>query len=126
MFPTDPRLSVNLSVCPTKVAPFHAEEPATLAAMLCFDECGARNTSKAPPLPPKVDEDTLFIATCTRACFKECMSWHASACAANCSATDYRCHLACHANVTFCSVPMAQRNLRTFSLDPNKEVASAA
>ena len=53
MFPEDPRLPVNLSVCPTKVAPYHADEPIAIAAMLCFDECSAVNQSRAPTPEPR-------------------------------------------------------------------------
>ena len=75
LFGSDERLRLNLTVCPSTVAPFHIHDtqPAALAAMMCFDECRVVNAT-APPVPPTfVDVEALQIANCTRRCLAECV-----------------------------------------------------
>ena len=63
-FESDAHLRLNLSICPSGVAPFHVHDahPAAIAAMLCFDECHVRNlTTKSAP-PPIVDDISEELA----------------------------------------------------------------
>ena len=126
LFSTDAHLALNLSVCPSRVAPFHVHDPqpAALAAMLCFDECRVRNTTQQTAPPPVVDYDALRIANCTRQCFVSCVVPAAAQCAADCGAANYTCFATCHREATTCSVPMGQRDVRYFRADPNAPVCT--
>ena len=124
LYASGAHLSLNVSVCGSKVAPFHVHnlQPAALAAMLCFDECHVRNASQ-PPVPPiEVDEDALFIANCTRNCFASCVRPQATDCCAGCDAGNFSCFGECHLHAKLCSVPMGPRDVRFFRSDPNVEV----
>lgn len=70
LFAEDSVPPTALPVCSAPLAPFHAYDPApaSLAAMLCFDECHASNDTARQPEPPRVDNAALFIANCTRGC----------------------------------------------------------
>ena len=126
LFESDAHLTLNLSVCPSSVAPFHMHDPqpAAAAAMICFDECRTANFTVAPQPPPDVDESALYLANCTRRCFASCVRPIASECAAGCDAANYSCFGACHREAQTCSIPLGPRDLRTFRMDPNAEVCS--
>ena len=128
LFPSDAHLDLDLRVCPSTVAPFHMHDPqpAGIAAMLCFDECHARNTSTAPPPEPTIDYDALTIASCTRLCFTDCTRPLAVSCSASCASANYSCFEACHADAVSCSIPMGPRDVRSFRADPNLAECSDA
>ena len=121
LFDSDAGLRLNLSVCPSSVAPLHIHDPqpAALAAMLCFDECHVRNLTTRQPEPPVVDHDALFIANCTRRCFASCVRPIASSCCQGCHRSNYSCFGECHLRAETCSVFMGQRDTRSYRTDPN-------
>ena len=121
-FDGDPILPLNLSVCDAKVAPFHADNPAALAALMCFEECHTQNVTEAPEPPPFVDDGALMLANCTRACFDGCTTPRARECTVGCGEADFGCHAGCHRNATVCSVPRGPRDVLTFRRDPNEQV----
>ena len=125
-FPSDSHLSINLTICPSRVAPFHMHDtqPAVIPAMLCFDECRVRNLTQPPEPPPVVDYDSLRIANCTRMCLGSCTRPLAADCAIGCSLTNYTCFAECHLRARTCSVPTVQRDLRYFREDPNIAVCT--
>ena len=119
LFPTDPRLPVNLSVCGTRRAPFHLETAVATAPFLCFDECHAAPWAEPPAPLPSIDHGALFLANCSRACFTSCASARAAECTAGCASTNYSCYEGCHAAASRCSVPRGIRDTTTFRVDPD-------
>lgn len=123
-FESDSLLRLNLSTCPSTIAPFHVHDhqPAAIAAMICFDECHVRNMTTPAVPPPVVDHDALFIANCTRRCFHSCVRPIASECSALCPPSNYTCFGECHLHAETCSIPMGVRDTRLFRQDANSLV----
>ena len=123
LFALDQLLPVSLSICNATTAPFHLEDAAAYASLICHEECHSHNVSVRQPEPPTVDHDQLWLANCTRHCFGACSSPQVpDGCIAACGAADqadFHCMSACHANLSVCHTPTAPRNTRTFRDDPN-------
>lgn len=126
LFADDAHLTLNMSVCQSRLAGFHAHDPqpAALAAMQCFDECRVQTRNPPSARRPTVDRDALQIANCSQQCFAFCVRPAAVACSSSCPLSNFSCYADCHHETTSCAVPMALRDTRFFRADPNTPVCA--